>query len=105
MKAEGHIPDLACKDHHDAGRLEPQLVVRRKGHEGQHDARHESQNGNRLQHVEHRNHHGLGPAIVRGDGAVNQREGQRQKISGEAAPRLSNVYLGRDQTERLIYVF
>ena len=51
----------------------------------EHQAGQEAEHGNALQDVEDRDHDALGAAVVRGDRAVDEREGQRQHVGGEAA--------------------
>ena len=95
VEAERHVPHLAREDHHDAGDFEPQFVPRKEGHQRQHQARQEAQDGNRLQHVEDRNHDRLGPAIMGGIRSVNEREGQRQEIGGKSTSQAQERVFGQ----------
>ena len=61
-----------------APELHAQLPSRKKRDHRQHHARKKTENGDRLQYVEQRNHEALGARVIRGYVAVDQREYETQ---------------------------
>ena len=83
VEAEGHVPRLRREDHEDGCRLEAEQVVGEQlDEEGQCHGQ-EDEDGDRLQDVEDRNEHLLGPAQARRRGPVDQREHRREEQRDE----------------------
>ena len=97
VKREGHVPDLAGEDHHDAGQLEPDVRRRKEGDHPEDETRHEAEDRDPLADVEERDHHLLGPLRVSGDGPVDEGKGEREEVRREAARQREQGVSGQRQ--------
>ncbi len=85
IEAERHVPRLRGEYREDAGAFDAQQASRKQRDESGDGDRQEAQHRDRLQDVEHRQHHDPRPRILRGDVAPGEREQQRRAEGNEHA--------------------
>ena len=95
VKTEGHVPGLAREDHDDRRQFQAHVAIGEKGHQGQHQGRHEAQNWNALQDVQQGNEDLLGHVVLGRPVSIGEGEQEGYDVGQEATAKGVEGVLGK----------
>ena len=100
VEAERHVPRLAGEDRKDRRQFEPQHPMRREPDEEDDGEGKIAEHRHRLQNVEQRNEHDLGPPALGGERSIDQREQERGAHRREHAQHRAHGVFRQTQADR-----
>ena len=95
VEREGHVPGLAREDREDGGHLGAENAARKEVQEKRDREGQEAEDRHRLQDVEQRDQHHLGPPALGREGGIGEREDERGPERQKHAQRGAQGVIGQ----------